>query len=185
MLKDMMQETENRMGKTIEALEEDFKGVRTGRAAPALVDRVLVDYYGVPTPLNQLAVISAPEPQMLLVRPYDPSSVGAIERGILTAELGLNPSNDGRVVRIPIPRLTEERRRELVKVVKRRVEEAKVSLRNIRRDTLDDLRSFEDEKLISEDDRKRGQEDLQKLTDRFIEKVDEAGTRKEQEIMEI
>lgn len=185
MLKDVMQETESRMGKTMEALEEDFKGVRTGRAAPALVDRVLVEYYGVPTFLNQLAVISAPEPQMLLVRPYDPSSIGAIEKGILTAELGLNPSNDGRVIRIPIPRLTEERRRELVKVVKRRVEEAKVSLRNIRRDALEDLRAFENEKLISEDDRKRGQEDLQKLTDRFSEKVDEAGTRKEQEIMEI
>ncbi len=185
MLKDVMQETESRMEKTMEALEEDFKAVRTGRAAPALVDRVLVEYYGVPTLLNQLAVISAPEPQMLLVRPYDPSSIGAIEKGILTAELGLNPNNDGRVIRIPIPRLTEERRRELVKVVKRRIEEAKISLRNIRRDALDDLRTFEDEKMISEDDRKRGQEDLQKLTDRFIEKVDGAGTRKEQEIMEI
>ncbi len=185
MLKDVMQETESRMEKTMEALEEDFKGVRTGRAAPALVDRVLVDYYGVPTPLNQLAVISAPEPQMLLVRPYDISSIGAIEKGILTSELGLNPNSDGRVIRIPIPRLTEERRRELVKIVKRRIEEAKVSLRNIRRDALEDLRSFEDEKLISEDDRKRGQEDLQKLTDRFSEKVDGVGARKEQEIMEI
>ncbi len=185
MIKELMTETEVRMDKTVEALEEDFKSIRTGRASPALVERVMVEYYGMPTPLNQLAVISAPEPQMLLIRPYDAGSIATIEKGILQADLGLNPSNDGRVIRIPIPRLTEERRRDLVKVVKRRVEESKVALRNIRRDTLEEMREYEGEKLISEDDLKRGQDELQKIIDRFVEKVDEAGARKEQDIMEI
>lgn len=185
MIPDLLSLTEDRMQKTIESLEEDLKGVRTGRASPALVERVMVTYYGTPTPLNQLAVISAPEPQLLLIRPYDPTSLAAIEKGILQADLGLNPANDGRVIRIPIPRLTEERRRELVKVVKRRVEEGKVALRNIRRDALDEMREYESEKLISEDDLRRGQDDLQELTDKFIEKIDEIGTRKEQDIMEI
>ncbi len=185
MIKELLNETEERMQKTLESIEEDFKSVRTGRASPALVERVLVDYYGIPTPLNQLAAISAPEPQLLLIRPYDTGAVTAIEKGILQADLGLNPGNDGRVIRIPIPRLTEERRRELVKVVKRRVEEGKVALRNIRRDALEELREYENEKLISEDDRKRGQDELQKLIDRFSTRVDEIGARKEQEIMEI
>ncbi len=185
MITDLLHETEGRMNKAIEALEDEFRGLRTGRAAPALIERVLVDYYGTPTVLKQLAVISAPEPQMLLVRPYDPGSIGNIEKAILQADLGLNPSNDGRVVRVPIPRLTEERRREMVKVLRRRLEEARVALRNIRRDALNDLREFEDEKLISEDELKRGQEDLQKLTDQLIKQVDEIGERKEQELMEI
>jgi len=185
MIKELMKDTESRMTKTQEALATDLKSVRTGRASPAILDRVLVDYYGVPTGLNKLAVVSAPEPQLLVVRPFDPTSISAIERAIMTADLGLNPGNDGRIVRIPIPRLTEERRRALVKVVKRRVEEAKISLRNIRRDTLDDLRDFENEKLISEDDKKRGQDELQKLTDRYVKVVDEIGERKEQEIMAI
>ncbi len=185
MIKELMTETEIRMDKTVEAMEEDFKSIRTGRASPALVERVTVEYYGMPTPLNQLAVISAPEPQMLLIRPYDAGSIATIEKGILQADLGLNPSNDGRVIRIPIPRLTEERRRELVKVVKRRVEESKVALRNIRRDALEEMREYESEKLISEDDLKRGQDELQKIIDRFAEKVDEVGARKEQDIMEI
>jgi ribosome recycling factor len=185
MIKELMSETEVRMDKTVEALEEDFKSIRTGRASPALVERVMVEYYGMPTPLNQLAVISAPEPQMLLIRPYDAGSIAAIEKGVLQADLGFNPGNDGRVIRIPIPRLTEERRRDLVKVVKRRVEESKVALRNIRRDTLEELREYESEKLISEDDLKRGQDELQKIIDRFVEKIDEAGARKEQDIMEI
>lgn len=185
MIKELMSETEARMDKTLESMEEDFKSIRTGRASPALVERVTVEYYGMPTPLNQLAAISAPEPQMLLIRPYDPASITAIEKGILQADLGLNPGNDGRVIRVPIPRLTEERRRELVKVVKRRVEESKVALRNIRRDAQEELREYESEKLISEDDRKRGQDELQKLIDRFVAKVDESGARKEQDIMEI
>jgi len=185
MIKDLLADTEYRMKKTLEVLDADFKSVRTGRASPALVQRVMVKYYGVPTPLQQLAVISAPEPQMLLIRPYDPSSIRDIEKGILLAELGLNPNNDGRLVRIPIPRLTEERRRDLVKVVKRRVEEAKIALRNVRRDALEDMREYENEKLISEDDRKRGQDELQKLTDKHVELVNEAGKHKEIDIMEI
>ena len=185
MIKDLLAETEQRMKKTLDAMDDDFKTVRTGRASPALVERVMVMYYGVPTPLQQLAAISATEPQMLLIRPYDPSSIRDIEKGIQQAELGLNPNNDGRLVRIPIPRLTEERRRELVKVVKRRVEEAKIALRNIRRGSLEDMREFEDEKLISEDDRKRGQDELQKLTDKYVKLVDEAGEHKEKDIMAI
>lgn len=185
MIKDLMQDTKSRMTKTLEAMEEDFKGVRTGRASPALVNRVMVDYYNTPTPLKQLAVISAPEPQMLLIRPYDPTSIGVIEKGILQADLGLNPNNDGRVIRVPIPRLTEERRRDIVKMIKQRVEKAKIALRNIRRDTLEDLREYENEKLISEDDRSRGEKELQEITDRFVTKVVEIGTRKEQDIMEI
>lgn len=185
MIKDLLADAEDRMKKTLESLDEDFKSVRTGRASPALVERVTVIYYGAPTPLQQLAVISAPEPQMLLIRPYDPSSIREIEKGIRQAELGLNPNNDGRLVRIPIPRLTEERRFDLVKVVKRRVEEAKIALRNIRRDALEDMREYEDEKLISEDDRKRGQDELQKLTDKYVEMIDEAGEHKEKDIMEI
>lgn len=185
MIKDLLQETESRMLKTVEALETDLKSVRTGRASPALVERVLVEYYGTPTPLNQLAVISAPEPNLLVVRPYDPSSLSNIEKAIMQADLGLNPGNDGRIIRIPIPRLTEERRREMVKRVGRRVEEAKVALRNVRRDTLQELRDYEGESLISEDELARGQEQLQELTDRYIEEVDEVGARKEQDIMEI
>ncbi|HOV49412.1 MAG TPA: ribosome recycling factor [Anaerolineae bacterium] len=185
MINDLLRETEGRMNKAIEALEEEFRGLRTGRATPALIERVMVDYYGTPTPLKQLAVISAPEPQLLLVRPYDPGSLSAIEKAILQADLGFNPNNDGRVVRVPIPRLTEERRREMVKQVKRRVEEARVALRNVRRDALNDLRDFEEEKLISEDELKRAQEDLQKLTDQMIKQVDELGERKEQELMEV
>lgn len=185
MIKELLQETESRMDKTVEAMEKDFRGIRTGRASPALLETVLVEYYGMPTPLQQLATTSVPEPQMLLVRPYDPASLGDIERGILKADLGLNPSNDGRIIRVPIPRLTEERRRELVKVVKRRVEEAKVALRNIRRNTLEELREFESEKLLSEDELHQGQEQLQELTDRFIKTVDELGVHKEQDIMEI
>ncbi|MBN1486466.1 MAG: ribosome recycling factor [Anaerolineae bacterium] len=185
MITDLLQETEERMIKSVEALEEDLRSVRTGRASPALVEKVLVDYYGAPTQLKQLATISAPEPQMLLIRPYDQTSIGAIDKAIMAADLGLNPSNDGRVVRIPIPRLTEERRRDLAKVVKKRTEEAKVALRNVRRDSLSDMRSFESEKLISEDDLKRGQEQLQKLTDGYTEQVEEIGARKEKELMEI
>ncbi len=185
MIEDLISETEERMTRTVEAVEEDLKAVRTGRASPALVERVMVEYYGTPTPLKQLAVISAPEPQLLLIRPYDPSSIRAIEKAILQADLGLNPNNDGRVIRIPIPRLTEERRREMVKLVKRRVEEGKIALRNIRRDALEEMREYESEKLISEDDLRRGQDELQKVIDRFYEKVEELGKRKEREIMEI
>lgn len=171
------------MRRTIEVLEADLRAIRTGRASPALVERVMVEYYGTPTPLNQLAVISAPEPQLLTIRPYDPGSLGDIERAILKSELGLTPSNDGRIIRLPIPRLTEDRRQELAKLVRQRVEEGKVALRNIRREALESLREFEKEKLISEDDFYRGKDDIQDLTDRYTEQMDEISTRKQQEVM--
>lgn len=185
MIKELFRDIKDRMLKSVEALEADLRAIRTGRASPALVERVMVEYYGTPTPLKQLAVISAPEPQLLTIRPYDPGSMGDIERAIRKSELGLTPSNDGRIIRLPIPRLTEERRRELAKLVRRRVEEGKVALRNIRREALDDLREFEKEKLISEDDFYRGKDDLQDLTGRYTEQMDEIGDRKQREILEV
>lgn len=167
-----------------ESLKSNLRTIRTGRASPALLERVMVDYYGQPTPLNQLAVISAPEPSLLVVRPYDPESLQEVERAILKSDVGLTPSNDGRIVRLPIPRLTEERREELAKMVRQRVEEGKVALRNIRRDALDDLREFEKEGLISEDEFYRGKEKLQELTDGYAEQMEEISERKQQEIIE-
>jgi ribosome recycling factor len=183
MIKDVLHDVEDHMDQTIEALEANLRTIRTGRASPALVERVMVDYYGTPTPLKQLAVISAPEPQLLTIRPYDPGSLGDIERAILKSELGLTPSNDGRIIRLPSPRLTEERRQELAKLVRQRVEESKVALRNIRRETLDDLREFEKEKLIPEDDFYRAKDDVQELTDRYVKQMDEISTRKQRDVM--
>jgi ribosome recycling factor len=185
MIKDLLHEAEDKMKKTLEALELDLRAVRTGRATPALVERVMVDYYGQPTPLEQLATISAPEPQLLTIRPYDPASLKNIERGILASELGLTPNNDGKLIRLAIPRLTQERRIELTKFVHRRVEEARVSVRNIRRDSNNDIRDFEKDKLVTEDEAERGRDDLQKLTDKYVAKVDESGARKEKEIAQV
>jgi ribosome recycling factor len=184
MIKELLGETEDHMKKTIEALEAKLRTIRTGRASPALVEQVMVDYYGTPTPLKQLAVISAPEPQLLTIRPYDPGSLGDIERAILKSELGLTPSNDGKIIRLPIPRLTEERRQDLAKMVRQRVEEGKVALRNIRREVLDDLRDFEKEKLVSEDEFYSGKDDLQELTDNYTKQMDEISDRKQREILE-
>jgi len=183
MIKDLLRETETSMRKAIKSLEGDLRGLRVGRASPALVERVMVEYYGTLTPLNQLAVISAPEPQLLTIRPYDPGSLGDIERAILKSDLGLTPSNDGRIIRLPIPRLTEERRQVLAKLVHQRVEEGKVSLRNTRRETMNDLREFEKEKLIPEDDFYHGKDDLQDLTDRYTDQMDKINSRKQQEIL--
>ncbi len=185
MIKDLLRETEGRMKKTIESLEKGFRSVRTGRATPALVEGVTVNYYGVATPLQQLAVISAPEPHLILIRPYDAGSLATLEKGVLAANLGLTPNNDGRVIRIPVPRLTEERRRELAKVVSRQLEESKVALRNIRRDSLEDMRDFESEKLITEDDLAQGKDKVQDLIDLFTEKAAVVAERKKQEIMEV
>lgn len=185
MINDVLREAEERMQKAVEALQEDLRTVRTGRASPALIERLPVEYYGVPTPLQQLATISAPEPRLLTIRPFSPSDIGAIEKAILKSDLGLTPSNDGKLIRLVIPRLTEERRRDLVKLVARRVEEGRVAIRNIRRDSINDLREFEKEKMISEDDLHRGIEEMQELTDRYIERVDEVGKAKEAEIMEV
>lgn len=185
MLKDAYKEAEARMKGAIQALEEDLAGIRTGRASPALIERMQVEYYGVPTPLIQLATISVPEARTLLIRPFDASSLKAIERAILASDLGLTPNNDGKAIRLNLPPLTEERRRELVKVVHNRVEEGRVAIRNVRRDSIRDLREFEQEKLISEDDLKRGEEELQKITDQYIEEINGVGERKEKEILEV
>jgi ribosome recycling factor len=185
MIKESLAEAESRMNGAIHALEDDLATVRTGRASPALVEKLLVEYYGTPTQLQQLANIGAPEPQLLTIRPFDPTSIAAIEKAIRSSELGLNPSNDGKIIRLAIPPLTEERRSELTKVVHKRLEEAKVAVRNVRRDVQDDLREYEKEKLISEDDLHRGQTDLEKLTTRHVEQIDEIGKRKEKEIKEV
>ena len=169
----------------IDALVDELRVIRTGRASPALVDRLPVEYYGNPTPLNQLASISVPEPRLLAIRPWDPTALPAIERAILTSDLGLTPNNDGHIIRLPIPRLTEERRRDLVKIVRNRLEEARVAVRNIRRDALGDLREFEKEGLIPEDDFYRARDDLQELTNTYTERIDETGSAKEKEIMEV
>ncbi len=185
MLNDVYQEAKTRMRGALKALEEDLSGIRTGRATPALVERIPVEYYGALTPLQQLASISVPEPRSLLIRPFDSSSLKAIERAILASDLGVTPNNDGKNIRLNLPPLTEERRRDLVRIVKHRVEEGRVAVRNIRRDLIKDLREFEHEKLISEDERKRGEEELQKLTDEYIQKLEEVGERKEREILEV
>ncbi len=185
MLKDAYKEAEARMKSALETLEGELGGIRTGRASPALVERLHIDYYGTPTPLIQLASISVPESRSIVIRPFDASSLKAIERAIQASDLGLTPNNDGKVIRLNLPPLTEERRRDLVKQVHHRAEETRVALRNVRRDLIKDLREFEEEKLISEDDLKEGEEELQKITDRHIEEVNQDSLRKEKEIMEV
>jgi ribosome recycling factor len=185
MVKAALAEADNRMRGAVRALEDDLATIRTGRASPALVERLSVEYYGSPTPLMQLATISAPEPRLLTIRPFDPGSLKEIERAILTSDLGLMPNNDGKMIRLNIPTLTEERRLELVKVVRSRTEEARVAVRNVRRDVLNDMREFEREKLISEDELKRGEDELQKVTDRIIDEINEVGQRKETEVLEV
>lgn len=185
MIKETVKDAETRMKGAIHSLEEDLSGIRTGRASPGLIEKLPVDYYGIPTPLMQLASISVPDPRTLLIKPFDPSTLKAIERSIITSNLGLNPNNDGKTLRLNLPPLTEERRRELVKVVNHRLEEAKVAVRNIRRDIIKELREFEKEKLISEDDLKRAEEELQKITDQMVDEIESIGQRKEKEIMEV
>jgi ribosome recycling factor len=177
-------ETEERMKKSLEALRQDLQSVRTGRATPALLDGVRVEYYGSPVPLKQIATVSAPEPRLLVVQPYDKSSLGDVEKGIQKADLGLNPSNDGQIIRIPIPPLTDERRQELARKVKKTGEEYKVSIRNIRRDANEELKALEKDKKASEDETRRGQTEIQKLTDDHVKKIDELLGVKEKEIME-
>ena len=185
MVIDALKEAEARMKGAIRSLEDDLAVIRTGRASPALIERLSVEYYGNPTPLMQLATISAPEPRLLTIRPFDPASLKDIERAILTSDLGLTPNNDGKMIRLSIPPLTEERRHDLVRVVRNRAEEGRIAIRNVRRDTLNDLREFEREKIISEDERRRGESDLQDLTDRYIEIINEQGRRKEAEVLEV
>lgn len=184
-IKDILKEAEGRMKGAIQSLENDLAVIRTGRATPALVEKISVDYYDTPTPLMQLASISVPEPRSLMIKPFDPASLKDVERAILASDLGLTPNNDGKSIHLNLPPLTEERRRELAKVVNNRLEEARVAVRNVRRDTQNDMRGFEKEKIISEDELKRGEEDLQKLTDRFVKEINQRGQEKEKEIMEV
>ncbi len=185
MIKEASKEAEQRMKTSIQALEDDLSRIRTGRATPALIEKLSVEYYGTPTPLQQLATISVPEARQLMIRPFDAGSLKDIERAVLVSDLGLTPNNDGKVIRLNLPVLTEERRRDLVKVVSGRIEDARISIRNIRRDTIKDLREFEEEKMITEDDLSRGEKTAQELTDNYIEIISEVGERKEQEIMEV
>ncbi|GBC91556.1 Ribosome-recycling factor [bacterium HR15] len=181
----MFKDAEHRMKQAIEHLRQDLAGYRTGRANPALVERLLVDYYGTPTQLQQLASITVPEPRQLLIQPWDPSTVSAIEKAIQKSDLGVNPVSDGRTLRITLPPLTEERRRELIKQVHKRVEEGRVAVRNIRRDLLEHLRRLQKEKHLSEDELKRHEQQVEKLTHRYIEEADRLQAAKEAELMEV
>jgi len=185
MIDEVHANAERKMKRAIEALQHDLASVRTGRASPSLLERVNVEYYGAPTPLNGVATISVPEPRLILIQPWDKKMLPVIEKALQKSDLGLTPSSDGNVVRLPIPALNEERRRDLVKQVHKRLEEARVAVRNCRRDAIDELRKGERDKQVSEDDVKRAQDRLQKLTDTFIAQVDEVGKRKESEVMEI
>lgn len=185
MLNDLYVDTKARMKGAIQTFEDDILVIRTGRAHPALVEKLLVEYYGTPTPLRQLASISVPEPRSLLIRPFDAISLNDIAKAIMTSDLGLTPNNDGKAIRLNLPPLNEERRSELVRVVGSRIEEARVAVRNVRRDIMRDLKEYEDEDMISEDERKRGEKEIQQITDDFIEEIEKIGERKEKEIMEV
>lgn len=174
-----------KMEKCLDALNRDYKAVRAGRANPAILDRVTVDYYGTPTPINQMAAISVPEPRMLMIQPWDASTLKDIEKAINTAEIGINPSNDGKVIRLVFPALTEERRKELVKDISKRGEEAKVAIRNVRRDAMDDIKKLKKDNEITEDDQKNGEKKLQDITDSYIKQVEEMVKKKEDEVLSI
>jgi ribosome recycling factor len=180
-----LKDAEQKMKRAIEHLHEDLAGIRTGRASPAVLSRITVDYYGTRVPLNQLASFSVPEPRMLMVQPFDRSAMSAMEKAIQASDLGITPSNDGTVIRLSFPQLTEERRRELIKVVRERGEEGRVAVRNVRRHHKEELEKLEHEHSISEDDLKRAERELQKLTDRFVVEVDDALDHKEKELMEV
>jgi ribosome recycling factor len=185
LIKDLLKDADHRMQGAIKSLTDDLAAIRTGRANPALVEKLNINYYETPTPLMQLASISVPEPRSLMIKPFDATTLKEIERAIQASDLGLTPNSDGKVIHLNLPPLTEDRRHDLVKLVHTRLEETRVAIRNIRRDSHNDMREFEKEKLISEDDLKTGEESLQKLTDRFIEEVGEFGRKKESEIMEV
>ena len=185
MPQDLISQTDTKMSKSVEALSRNLDTVRTGRANPALVEGILVDYYGTPTPLIQLGSISVPEPRVLMVQPWDKQAVVEVEKSILKSDIGLVPNNDGTNIRINIPELTEERRKDLAKVVRQKSEEAKVSVRNIRRDTLEQIRGMEKDKRLSADDSRQFQAQLQKLTDQHISNMDNIASKKEAEIMEV
>ena len=185
MVDDLFGDAERRMQKAVEALRQDIASLRTGRASSALVERITVDYYGTPTPINQVASISVPEARLLVIQPWDRKMLTDIEKAIQKSDLGINPNNDGQVIRLAIPPLNEERRRDMVKTLHKRLDEHKVAIRNIRRDAHDKLRDREKKKEVSEDELKRSTERLQKLTDRYIDEMDKVGKAKELEILEV
>jgi ribosome recycling factor len=185
MIDDLIQDAVRRMDKSVEATQQEFNGVRTGRASAALLDRINVDYYDQPTPLKQLATFNVPEPRLLTIQPFDPSSIKSIEKAIMESDLGLQPSNDGKLIRLPIPQLTEERRKELVKVVRHLAEEGRVAVRNVRRDVMHHLKELVAAGDVGADEEHRAEERAQKLTDEHVQKIDELLKRKEAEIMEV
>lgn len=184
-MKEVIQNAESRMKKTITALNDEFAALRTGRASTAIFDKLNVEYYGAATPLSQVATVSVPEARLIVIQPWDKNVLAEIEKAIQKSELGLNPNNDGKVIRINIPPLTEERRKELVKVAKSTAEQSRVSVRNIRRDANDELKKMQKASDITEDDEKRGNEDVQKTTDKFIQEINKILEAKEKEIMEV
>ena len=185
MIDPILREAETKMAKSAEHFGSELTHIRTGRANPALIDRVMVPYYGTPTPLNQLAQISAPEPRLLVVQVYDKSQIGAVEKALRTSEQGFNPASDGQLIRVPIPPLTEERRREYVKLVRQKAEEARVAVRNVRRDELHRIEAMQKQGEVAEDESKRATGRLQKITEAQIEKIDQLANRKEREVMEV
>lgn len=185
MVKSLFDESERKMKKVIASLKEEYASIRTGRASTALLDKVYVDYYGAATPVNQVASVSAPEPKMILIQPWETQMLGAIEKAILKSDLGLNPNNDGKVIRLILPDLTAERRQELVKLARKKSEDARVGVRNIRREYNDILKKMQKNGDISEDELKRSQDEIQKITDKYIDEVDKVLSAKEKEIMEV
>jgi ribosome recycling factor len=180
-----MAEMERKMGRSVEALKRELNSLRTSRATPSLVENISVDYYGTPTPLNQLASISAPDARAIMVQPWDRQSLSEIEKSLMRSEMGFNPSNDGNIITVPIPPLNQERRQDLVRLLKRKIEDSKVAVRNVRREGVDNLRKMERDKSISQDENRRTQDQLQKATDAHIRQIDEIGTAKEVEIMQV
>ena len=184
-VKEIFSGHEDKMKKALDVLRKEYATLRAGRATPALLDKISLDYYGTPTPINQVANISVPEPRMILIQPWEKTMLGAIEKAIMKSDLGLTPNNDGAVIRLTIPQLTQQRRSELVKVVHKKAEEDRVAIRNLRRDANEAIKKLEKDKLISEDEAKKAQEDMQKLTDKYIKEIDQVMASKEKEIMEV
>ncbi len=181
----VLAEVSTKMDRTVDAFKRDLTQLRTGRATPALVENVVVDYYGAMTPLKQIASISAPDARAIMIQPWDTGSLREIEKSLMTSDMGFNPSNDGAIITVPIPQLTQERRQDLVKILKRRIEDGKVSVRNVRRDGLESLRKLEKDKSISQDENRRAQDRLQKTTDGHTKQIDETGSAKEAEILQV
>ena len=185
MIDETLSDTEHRMQSAVTALDRDLETVRTGRARPSLVENMKIDYYGTPTPLNQMSAINSPEPRLITIQPWDKTLLGTIEKAIQKSDLGLTPTNDGNIIRLVVPPLTEDRRKDLVKTVHKKTEDARIAVRNVRRDSLDALRTLQHDKTISDDDERRAQERLQKLTDKYVAEVDKHGHAKEQELLEV